>query len=135
MGDITRHLLWFVAVASVVAYSVYLLIGSVVNAHASGISAPVVVRDQLSRGAHDLSGMIVVPSTCEEVSVTSKKSDDSNYVLVFDTWEDPAIPCPDLMTPRVFRTTIFAPSVGVNFAAVLDGIPLPIAVYPMVHSE
>ncbi|MBI5469753.1 hypothetical protein HY968_00315 [Candidatus Kaiserbacteria bacterium] len=132
MGDVIRHLVWFFMVSSAVAYVTFLVIGSAIHADASGARGAVVIRDELARGVHHLSGMIMVPSTCDQVTVRGDKVDAFTYHLTFSTWEEPSVACSHEDTPRAFRATIFAPSVGVDFNATLDDIILPIAVYPAV---
>ena len=131
MGDVIRHLVWFFIVSSAVAYGSFLLIGSAIHADAAGSRRAVIIRDELARGVHDLSGMLMVPSTCQQITVRGDKVDKFTYRLAFTTWDEPAVVCAKEETPRAFRTTVFAPSVGVDFNATLDEIALPIAVYPV----
>ncbi len=133
MGDVIRRLVWFFIVSSAVAYGSFLLIGSAIHADAARERGAIIIRDELARGVHHLSGMIVVSSTCQQVTVRGDKVGAFAYRLAFSTWDEPSVACAKEETPRVFRATIFAPSVGVDFKATLDDIDVPIAVYPALQ--
>jgi len=127
------RLLWFVVLAAVLSYGSYLLVGSVVNAQASDAYGPVVVRDQLGPGSHDLSGMVMVPTPCDELIANTAALSSTTYMLIFKTWREPSVSdCPQDETPRPFNETLFAPAAGVEFAATLDGTGLPVVVEPFV---
>lgn len=127
-------ILWFVALATSIAYAIYLFAGGMVTS-ATTDPGPVVIRDAVRRGEHHLAGMITVPSPCDEVTVRTQKIDAKTHELQFTTWREPSVQCENIATPRAFRTTIFAPSFGIHFIATLDGRPLPIAVYPTLLTE
>ena len=93
MRAIFSRMLWFLVVASFVAYAVYLVAGNIVNAQASGEGIPVIVRDELGRGVHHLSGMVMVPSPCDQLSVRVEPSSDTMFVLLFRTWREPSVDC------------------------------------------
>ncbi len=130
MLDLTRRLVWFFVVASALTYSVFLVAGNAIHTEALGKSRVVLVRDFLRAGEHHLSGMVMVPSTCLQLSVSTRDVGDSTYLLEFTTWEQPYIDCVPEDTPRAFRAVVFAPSVGVRFIGTLDGGPLELAVTP-----
>ena len=135
MGAIFSRMLWFFVVASLVAYASYLVAGSIVSAQASGEGIPVIVRDELGRGVHHLSGMVMVPSPCDQLSVRVEPSSDATFVLLFRTWHEPSVDCAADETPRYFRAILFAPSTGVGFTATLDGIGFPIVVLPALPAR
>ena len=135
MRAIFSRMLWFLVVASFVAYAVYLVAGNIVNAQASGEGIPVIVRDELGRGVHHLSGMVMVPSPCDQLSVRVEPSSDTTFVLLFRTWREPSVDCAADETPRYFRAILFAPSTGVGFTATLDGIGFPIVVLPALPAR
>ena len=91
---------------------------------------PVIVRDELGQGVHHLSGMVMVPSSCDQLSVRVEPRSDITFVLVFRTWREPSTDCILDETPRYFRAILFAPSTGVGFSATLDGLGFPIVVLP-----
>jgi hypothetical protein len=128
MLDLTRRLMWFFVVASAIAYSVFLLAGNAIHTQALGDTRVVLVRDYLKVGEHHLSGMVMVPSTCLQLSVSTREVEPSVYLLAFKTWEQPYVDCVDEDTPRAFRAVVFAPSVGIRFLGTLDGAPLELAV-------
>ena len=129
MGEIFRRFVWITLITSAIAYVTYLCVGGVVNAQAQD-SGPVTIRDELSPGSHRLYGMVMVPLSCQQLTVTTQALSPSTYALVFSTWEDPAIVCKEDAVPRAFHAQLFAPSTGINFIATLDNESLPIVVLP-----
>ena len=127
MGDFGYRILWICILCTLVAYATYLLLGSHIEAKESML--PVVVRDNISLGEHHLSGVVMVPDSCDELSFEVMKIDYAHYKIAFTTWPEPSVECVHEPTARVFTTTVFAPSVGVQFIASLDAGSLPIAVY------
>jgi len=132
MGAILSRTIWFFVVASLLAYATYLVAGSIVSAQASGENAPVIVRDELGKGVHHLSGMVMVPTPCDQLSVRVEPVSAVQYVLVFRTWREPSVDCTEDEVPRYFRAILFAPSTGIGFNATLDGIGFPIVVLPVL---
>ncbi|MBV9158978.1 MAG: hypothetical protein JO019_00050 [Candidatus Kaiserbacteria bacterium] len=132
MGDIVRRLVWFFFVSGVLAYSVFLIGGGFINAQAVSASRIVSVRDELQPGVHHLSGMVMVHSTCAQLSVSDTELSSSTIQLNFTTWMEPSVPCVEEDTPRAFRSVVFAPAAGVQFLGSLDGDPLTIVV---VHEK
>jgi hypothetical protein len=135
MMDILRQMIWFIIVAGAVAYASFLVAGSLVSAQAAGAASPIMVRDELGPGSHQLSGMIMVPSSCDELSVRAETVSSSTYSLLFQTWQDPAVNCSSDEVPRAFHAVLFAPAAGVDFTATLDGKDIPILVLPSVHGK
>lgn len=133
MADIIRRMVWFGVVASLLAYGTYIVIGTTVSS--SSAQTVTVIRDEISRGEHRMSGIVVVPSTCQQLSVRAEKLSESAYVLVFRTWSDPALPCPDTSAPRSFHAVVFAPATGVTFSATLDDKILPIRVEQFIAGD
>ncbi len=130
MLELTRRLVWFFVVASALSYSIFLVAGNAIYTQALGESRVVLVRDFLKVGEHHLSGMVMVPSTCDQLSVETKEVDTATFLLAFQTWRQPYVDCEHTDTPRSFRVVVFAPSVGVRFIGTLDGAPLELAVTP-----
>ncbi len=135
MRDTLFRLVWFTIVACVLSYVVFVVTGRFVFALASGENEPTVIRDELSPGSHHLFGMIMVPSTCDELQEHLQAISDYMYELQFTTWQDSSVPCDNQRTPRAFHEALFAPAVGVDFVATLDGAPLPITVQPFVPTQ
>lgn len=128
MIDLFRRLVWFFVVASAVSYAVFLVGGNAIRTQALDDSRIVLVRDYLRPGEHHLAGMVMVPSTCKQLSVRAEEPEPLLIHLRFETWEEPNIDCIEEDTPRAFRALVFAPAVGVEFIATLDEEPLQIAV-------
>jgi hypothetical protein len=133
MGDIVRSMVWFAIVATATSYAIFAVLGNFAAASAAD-EGPIPVRDLLEPGVHHLSGMVMVPSACDELTVRAQQISTTTYQLAFQTWQDPSVPCPTDPTPREFNVVAFAPSTGVEFSAALDGRQFPIAVIPDVMS-
>lgn len=134
MWDMVRGMVWFAVVSTVASFAIFAVLGNFAIAGAEN-EGPVVIRDVLSPGVHQFSGMIVLPLACDELSVQSEPVSSTTYMLVFQTWQDPSIACPSEPTPREFKTTVFAPSAGVVFLATLDGNGFPIEVEPDISTS
>ncbi|MEN9561250.1 MAG: hypothetical protein RIQ56_523 [Candidatus Parcubacteria bacterium] len=126
-------MLWFAVAATAISYGSSTLIGSVVEAKESQVSRPVEIVDFLKPGVHQLSGMVFVPKDCDQLRVRVVKNGERDFLLVFQTWEAPSVPCREKMVPRSFTATAFGPAAGVHFTATLDDIPLPIVVIPKIQ--
>lgn len=132
MLDMARRLLWLLVISSATAYMIFLVLGSAIYAKSAEASNIVVVRDELGVNAHHLSGMVMVDTTCQELSVRVDRHAEGHYNLNFETWRIPSVDCIVDETPRAFRAVAVAPSTGVKFTATLDGKPLRITVAPVV---
>ncbi len=132
MAELLRRFVWIAFVCAAIAYGSYLALGSAVEAEASGANVPVLIRDKVAPGEHHLSGMLMVSSVCDELSVRTEYIDKATYALRFKTWRDPAVECEGGQTPRAFNAVLFAPAAGVQFIATLDDRSFPIAVLPTV---
>lgn len=132
MADVVSRMVWFTLVACAVAYAVYLVAGSVVHASSAGTGAPIIIRDELVARSHHLTGMLMVPSSCHQLSVRVETIAETDYRLVFQTWQEPSTDCSASEVPRIFHAELFAPLTGVRFIATLDGASLPIVVEPYI---
>lgn len=132
MRDLAVRFAWLFIVLVVLAYLVFLFLGSFITAHAIDESRIVTIRDSLQPGVHQLSGMVMVPRTCAELAVQTTALSSSTYALQFTTWNEPSVACITDDTPRAFTTTVFAPAAGVRFVGSLDDAPLSVVVYPYV---
>ena len=135
MGALFSRMIWFFVATSLLSYATFLIVGNIAHAQASGKNLPVVIRDELGTGVHHLSGMIMVPTPCDQISVRTEKTSDTAFTLVFRTWHEPSAQCAKEETPRYFRAMLFAPSTGVTFIATLDGAGFPIVVMPVLPSR
>lgn len=132
MKGMIQRLSWFFVVSVLVAYSFFLFTGSAINAKAVDATHIVQVRDSVQPGVHHLTGMVMVPESCAELSVSTEAITDTTYMLQFKLWNEPSVPCVKDDTPRVFHATVFAPAAGVEFVGALEDEPLTIVVYPEV---
>jgi hypothetical protein len=132
--DIVRRLVWFGIVSAFAAFAIFFVLGNFAVATADD-TGPVAIRDVLSPGVHHLSGMLLLPVSCDELTVETTQSSATSYVLQFHTWQNPSVPCPASPTPRAFQTIVFAPSTGTSFTATLDGTSFPITILPAVVTQ
>jgi hypothetical protein len=135
MGDTLSRLAWFFIVSSAVAYVVFLVVGATIHARAIDASRIVTARDVLKANEHRLSGMVMVQSTCAQLSVRAEQMSPTVYHLEFSTWEAPSVECEIVDVPRAFQTVVFAPATGVDFVATLDGEELPLVVIPTIDNS
>ena len=133
MADIVRRLVWFAIVATAASFAIFVVLGNFAALSASD-QGPVPIRDIISSDTHHLSGMILLPLACDELSVQPEQVSPTEYELAFQTWQDPSVPCPAQPTPRTFETVAFAPASGITFIAALDGKGFPIIVIPDASS-
>jgi hypothetical protein len=134
MHEALRSAGWMVLAVVLGAYLTFLVASDTFNATPAA-ATPVVVRDVLREGEHHLYGKIVVPSSCDEVSIQTVNTSATTYDLQFTTWPEPEVKCINAPAERVFDTVIFAPSVGVEFTASIDKTPVPLAVYPILSNS
>ncbi|PIR83585.1 hypothetical protein COU18_02790 [Candidatus Kaiserbacteria bacterium CG10_big_fil_rev_8_21_14_0_10_51_14] len=127
------RLVWFACAAIALSYGSYLVAGSVIQARATGSYEPTIVRDVINRDAHHLSGMIMVPSPCDQLTVRTQTLSSTTYMLNFRTWREPSMDCADEITPRAFRTILFATPTNVKLGATLNGAGLSIVVLPLIQ--
>jgi hypothetical protein len=132
MMETVWHLVWFFIVSTVVAYAVFLVAGSTIIRQAEADVNTVLVRDALAPGVHHLSGMVMVPRTCAQLTVRTRETETFTYEIAFGTWEEPNIECEEEPVPRRFTTVVFAPATGITFVGSFDGAPLPLVVYPVI---
>ncbi|HWP61630.1 MAG TPA: hypothetical protein VN495_03435 [Candidatus Paceibacterota bacterium] len=132
MKGLFYRLGWFVVIASICAYGIFIVAGTVVFAHASGKDDPVIIRDALGIGVHHYSGMVMVESSCDQLNERIDKVDDTTYKMSFSTWQDPAVACDGAETPRAFTDTLFAPDFGITVIATYNDAPFPIELVAVV---
>lgn len=125
---------YFFVAASAVAYGCTLVGTGIVAADSAGAYRPVIVRDSVSANQHQLSGMVMVDASCDELTLHTVQLSDTSYELQFGTWREPSVDCDGAATPRPFRTQLFAPAAGVDFIATYNGKSLPIAVVTLTPS-
>src|SRR3989344_9175278 len=119
MKEMVSRLLWIVVTTVTLSYATYLVAGSIVHAQGSRENQPIIIRDELEPGVHHLSGMVMVPTPCDQLSVRTEAISSSTFTLIFRTWREPSTECDSDETPRYFRTVLFAAAVGVQFIATI----------------
>ena len=132
MGEIATRLVWIVMAATSTAYASYLIAGNALSVNAESSEIPTDIVDFVRPGIHSLSGLVTVPSNCDQLKVNVAQSSPVKFVLQFTTWEEPSIPCPPGMAQRAFTATAFAPAAGIDFTATLDGAPFQIRILQKV---
>ena len=126
------RILWFLVAAMAISYTIYIVAGNTLYARAAGIYEPILVRDVVGPGSHYLTGMVMVPTPCDELYVQTDAVSSTTFLLTFKTWREPSIKCKGNETPRPFHATLFGPASGINFSATVDGVSQPIVVLPTV---
>lgn len=121
-------MLWFLCLSGITAYGAFLLLDGVVNADTRERASTIVVRDVLDRNTHNLSGTVMVPSPCHQLITYTTRIDASNYLLTFETWEDPSRVCERDFVPRVFHLTLFAPPTDIALQGVFNEQSVPLEV-------
>jgi hypothetical protein len=135
MRDAARRLTIFAVVASVFSYGVLLVGGKVVEANATHIIVPMVIRDTPEKGAHILSGTLLLPVSCDELSAHIIEVSTSSFVITLSTWQDPAVTCTQDKISKWFQTVAFAPQKGIVFAAKLDGQDIPMVIEHVAEGQ
>ena len=134
MGYVVTRFVWFLIIASVIAFgSLYIIENYILSNY--GTAPKVLVRDVIKPGEHSLSGMIMVPSLCDWLAVETSQIEEKTYELTFKTWKEPYRDCEHASVPRFFQATVFGPATGINFVATLDGKPLLISVVPTIYKK
>ena len=133
MGDALRRIIWFFLVSGAVSYTFFLVGGSVIERQSLDSARAVLARDSIQVNVHYISGMVMVPSTCAELSVQTQQISIDTYELQFSTWEEPSLAeCAKEDTPRSFRAIVFAPSAGIHFQAQINGDPMQFGVIQVI---
>ena len=117
---------WTCVLIAACSYAGYTFFGSQLLAQSSGAQSPVLIRDVITPGKHEFSGVVPVGFSCETLSVKVVTQEHAEE-LQFTTWADPAVTCSPGPVPRQFSTEAFGPA-DQPFVATLDGEPLAIAV-------
>lgn len=128
MRDTVRRVAWFFCAASLCAYAIFLFAGSFFHAREFNAPRTVQVRDTLVADVHDLSGMVMVPRTCDQLMVRTSEISPTTHTLTFTTWQLPAVECREEEVPRSFRVGIASPAEQLTLLATLDSRPLTVVV-------
>lgn len=122
------RLVVFIVCASLSAFAAHLFFGSTIFASAEKDVFNIVLRDVYHEETHELSGMVIAPSDCHDVSVRTKDFDASTVFIIFETWEQPyRAECKKAETPRAVKIIAFAPEL-VTFRGLLDNKVVPLTI-------
>jgi hypothetical protein len=118
----------FTVFASLVAFSAHLFFGSVIFAAAEQDTFAITLRDVYENETHDLSGIIMAPSACHDISVRAKDVDAGMTAIVFETWEQPyRETCEKSPAPRAIHVLAFGPK-DLELRGLLDGEWIPLSI-------
>lgn len=117
-------------------YASQLYFGSIVAAETERNRSRVEVFDLLDvkKKTHRLSGIIMLPTACHRVTITSKQLAPGKYHVYFSTFGD-THGCAAEPHPYSFRTIIDAPLVGVEFTGSLDWHDMDFVIVSSAHSK
>ncbi len=122
------RLVIFFVFASLSAFTAHLFFGSIIFAAAQKDVFNITLRDTFHNETHELSGIVMVPTTCHDLSVRTKDFDAGTTFLLFETWEQPyRIDCVKESTPRAVKVIVFGPK-NVVFRAMMDEEIVPISI-------
>jgi len=113
------RILSFFVIAGVVAFATQTFFGSELAAAADESIKAVSIQDHYSDDVHEISGMVMVPSPCHDLTVRTKDVDANTTAIIFETWEQPYRACEQELTPKAFKVVVFAPE-NIVFKAILD---------------
>jgi len=128
-----RFVVTFIVSASVLSFVSFFIIENLAERYIDDRLRTVVVRDVLGPRVHRLSGMVMVPTACHDLLSRTREIDRANYMLIFETWENPNRVCNSEEMPRQFHLTLFAPSTGIALQAKLDDVSIPLEVIPTIE--
>jgi hypothetical protein len=127
MADTIRAFVWFAIVATAASFAIFAVLGNF-GALNAAFESPVPIHDDVSAGVHHLSGILVLPLSCDELSVETETISGTDYLLAFQSWQDPSVTCTQTPTSRAFEAVVPASSNGVSFIATLNGNGFPITI-------
>lgn len=125
MGSFVGRALWLILGVAAVTYALYVVLADTLHTAAA---QELVVIDHIGVAEHHLSGEILIPSQCHAFALNVEETAYARYNLRFDTWQEPHRDCAAEPYPRQFHAVVFAPSLGTEFTAVLDGKPLSVRI-------
>ncbi len=130
MSATIHRLAWFFFAASATSYGLYVMIGSLLHASENERVRALVLRDQYIAGEHVLSGLVIVPRTCDALTVDTVALSETKYKLAFTTSQQPSVACRAEDVPRDFRVSVKNASENLTFVATLNGTILAVNHHP-----
>lgn len=120
------RLTFFIVFAALVAGAAHLFFGSIISAAAQEEASTIVLKDAFKNGTHELSGIVMVPSNCHDLTVRTKDVTHTVSAVIFETWEQPFIAdCDRTPSPRAVQAILFGPK-DLDIRAIYDGEWVPI---------
>lgn len=118
----------FTVTAVAIAYTAHIFFGGIIFAAAEQNANAIVLKDVYGNEQHELSGIVMVPSTCHDLTVRAKDIDARSTAIILETWEQPfASECEKAPTPRSIHVTAFGPE-GLDLHGILDGEWAPLTI-------
>lgn len=117
----------FFVFACLVAFGAHLFFGSIILAQSLDDSKTITLRDVYYDNEHDLSGMVMVASSCADLTARAQDIDAHKTAVVFETWEEPVSDCTRELTPRAVHVIAFGPA-DLEFRGLLNGELVPLTV-------
>ena len=128
-GMIVR-LTFFFVFAILTALVSHIFFGSIIFAAAQQEASAIVLKDAYKRGTHELSGIVMVPSSCHDLTVRTKDVTQTMSAIIFETWEQPFLTgCDRSPNPRSVQAIIFG-SEHLDIRAIYDGEWAPLTLVP-----
>lgn len=134
-NDLLWSFMTLTAFTIVLSYGAYIFFGSIVRAEIEEPLTRVEVYDFIdtSTKTHRLSGIIMVPTRCHNLSVKTKELEPGTFHVYFSSFGD-FHGCADDPQPLSFREYVKAPLVGTEFTASLDWRPMEFVIVSSAHS-
>ncbi len=134
-SDLARSLIVLGIFGIVLSYATFHFFGTVVRAEIEDPILRVEAVDHLDSRTktHRLSGMIMLPSPCHRLKLSSKELEHGSYHIYFSTFGDEHGCKPD-PTARSFTIYVTAPLVGTEFSASLDWHPVDFVIVSSSHT-
>src|SRR5262249_217502 len=125
MDDALKRAGWIVVLVIAGSYLTFLSADYIFN-RTTASATPIVPLDIQGDNEHHMTGVVLVPSTCDEISVATEDLGNDSFSLNFSTWEEPSVNCFKAPAERVFDTVLFAATSSVHFVATVDKQEVPI---------
>lgn len=120
------RLTFFIVFAVLVAGASHIFFGSIIFAAAQEGASAIVLKDEFKNGTHELSGIVMVPSSCHDLTVRTKDVTHTMSAVIFETWEQPFIAnCDRSPSPRSVQAVLFGAE-NLDIRAIYDGEWVPI---------
>ncbi len=134
MDDALKRAGWIIVLVIAGSYFTFAMADFVFN-RTNSSTRPTVIRDIQYGDEHHLTGVILVPSTCDQIKVSPHDLGENSFHLEFTTWDEPSVKCFNAPAERFFDTVVFAATSSVRFKATLNKKEIPIAVFSSIQNN